>query len=139
MSARKGSALRGRILAVDDSSLTRDLLVAILEFAGFSVSGVDSGGAALDAVARENFDVIILDAQMPGMDGIDVGLALRSDRRTACVPIVMYTSLPEDVIRRRFSGYDACLQKPCNPGQLRRCIEDLVRAPRPADSENQSP
>ena len=65
------------MLAVDDSPVLLAMLVAQLEGEGFSVAAVDSGFAALDATQNEDFDAVILDVQMPGMDGMAVARALR--------------------------------------------------------------
>ena len=121
---------RGRVLAVDDSKVMRELLVAQLEAEGFSVLAVDSGYAALDAAQHEDFDAVILDVQMPGMDGMEVGRALRSDR-TACSAIAMYTSMSEAEVKYGFSDYDAFLPKPCDTRQLGDRIDKLIRKPRP--------
>src|ERR1700759_28875 len=64
-----GSA-RGRVLAVDDSAVMRVLVPASLEALGYSVEAVDSGYAALEASKLENFDAVILDVDMPGIDGL---------------------------------------------------------------------
>ena len=73
---------RGRVLAVDDSVVMRELVTASLEAAGYHVEAVASGDAALVAAAREAFDAFILDVDMPGMDGMAVGRALRRLVRT---------------------------------------------------------
>src|SRR6186713_2053510 len=73
---------RGRVLAVDDSLVIREILIASLEAAGYSVEAVGTGQAALAAASRETFDAVILDVDMPGIDGLAVGRALRLDPRT---------------------------------------------------------
>ena len=110
---------RPRILAVDDSPVTLTLLTAQLEADGFSVAAVDSGFAALDAARHEDFHAVILDVEMPGMDGLKVAGALRTDPKTAGVRIVMHTSLPEAEVRAGFSDFDAFLPKPCDLLTLR--------------------
>lgn len=132
----KQDAVIGNILAVDDSALMRELLLFQLGSAGFRVSAVESGRAALEAAARGRFDVVVLDVQMPGMDGVELGLALRSDPRTADILLAMHTTLPEAAVRRRFLAYDAFLQKPC--AQVVRRIRELVLARRYRGAENQS-
>ena len=94
---------RGRVLAVDDSSVIREVLIASLEAAGYSVEAVDSGHAALVAARQETFDAVILDVDMPGIDGLAVGRALRGDARTCRSMIAMHTSLDEATVRSGFA------------------------------------
>ena len=118
---------RGRVLAVDDSQLVLELLVAQLESEGFSVQAVDSGYAALEAAEIEEFDAVILDVHMPGMDGLDVARALRANPKTSGSRIAMHTSLSEDEVRSVFTGYDAFLPKPCDTPFLGESIDRLVQ------------
>ena len=121
---------RGRILAVDDSEPIRLLLQASLEALGYSVEAVASGAAALHAAKRDVFDAVILDVDMPGLDGLAVGRALRSDPRTCDAMIVMHTSLDETTVRRSFDRYDAYLPKPCTARVLGDSVERLLQARR---------
>ena len=122
---------RGRVLAVDDSSVIREILIASLEAAGYSVEAVATGHAALAAASRESFDAVILDVDMPGMDGLELGRALRKDPRTRASRIAMHTSMDESVVRSIFDGYDVFLPKPCEARLLGECIDRLVAQPRP--------
>ena len=116
-----------RILAVDDSPLAQMIVTAALEKRGFEVRAVDSGYAALEASQAGEFDAVILDVDMPGLDGLAVGRALRSDPKTRAWPIAMHTSRTETEVRRGFCGYDAFVPKPCASGELGDVIERLVR------------
>jgi CheY-like chemotaxis protein len=118
---------RGRVLAVDDSSVIRELLIASLEAAGYSVEAVASGDAALAAASRESFDAVILDVDMPGIDGLAVGRALRRDPRTRLAMIAMHTSLDEADVRSGFADYDDFLPKPCSPRLLGECVGRMIR------------
>jgi CheY-like chemotaxis protein len=118
---------RGRVLAVDDSSVIRELLIASLEAEGYSVKAVGSGDAALAAAWRESFDAVILDVDMPGIDGLAVGRALRRDPRTRLSMIAMHTSLNEADVRTGFDGYDVFLPKPCNARLLGECVGQMMR------------
>jgi len=122
---------RGRVLTVDDSAEMRVLVTASLEARGYSVEAVDSGYAALAATRLENFDAVILDVDMPGMDGLELGRALRDDPRTRASRIAMHTSMDESVVRSIFDGYDVFLPKPCEARLLGECIDRLVAQPRP--------
>ena len=118
---------RGRVLAVDDSSVIREILIASLEAAGYSVEAVATGQAALAAASRETFDAVILDVDMPGIDGLAVGRALRGDPRTCRSVIAMHTSLDEAAVRSGFDDYDVFLPKPCNAGLLGQCVDQMIR------------
>jgi len=121
---------RGRVLAVDDSSVIREILIASLEAAGYSVEAVASGQAALAAATREPFDAVILDVDMPGIDGLAVGRALRGDPRTRQSMIAMHTSLDEADVRTGFDGYDAFLPKPCDARLLGECVGRMMQTRR---------
>jgi two-component system sensor histidine kinase BarA len=122
---------RGRVLTVDDSAEMRVLVTASLEALGYSVEAVDSGYAALEATRHQRFDAVILDLDMPGMDGLTLGLALRGDPKTCSARIAMHTSMDEAVVRSIFDGYDAFLPKPCGARMLGECIDRLLSKPQP--------
>ena len=127
MPTSNASPSRGRVLAVDDSTVMRELVTLSLEAAGYSVEAVASGDAALVAAAREVFDAFILDVDMPGMDGLAVGRALRRDPRTRSSMIAMHTSLDEADVRTGFDGYNAYLRKPFDARRLGECVERMMR------------
>ncbi len=118
---------KGCILTVDDCATTRVVLSAMLESMGYSVLAVDNGQAALDAAGRQAFDAFVLDVEMPGLDGMAVGRALRQDPRTACAKIAMHTGLAEAEVRAGFSGYDAFVSKAANPRLLGERVDGMLR------------
>jgi CheY-like chemotaxis protein len=118
---------RGCILTVDDCATTRAVLSAMLESMGYSVLAVDNGQAALDAAGRQTFDAFVLDVEMPGLDGMAVGRALRQDPRTARAKIAMHTGLAEAEVRAGFSGYDAFVSKAANPRLLGERVDGMLR------------
>ena len=121
---------RGRVLTVDDSPVVRVLVTASLEALGYSVEAVDSGQAALAASQREDFDAVILDVEMPGIDGLAVGRALRSNPKTSTSMIAMHTSLEESLVRTGFDEYDIFLAKPCDARYLGECVDLMIRGMR---------
>ena len=104
-------APRRRVLAVDDCATMRLLLQAALEAHGYSVQVVDSGQAALQAAGDGPFDAIVLDIEMPGLDGMAVGRALRQHPLTASTLIALHTSLQEADVRPGFDQYDDFVPK----------------------------
>ncbi|GCL63766.1 hypothetical protein AQPW35_28470 [Rubrivivax pictus] len=117
---------RGSILTVDDCATTRALLGVLLESLGYSVQAVDNGSDALEAASRQAFDAIVLDVEMPGLDGMAVGRALRQNPRTAGAKIAMHTGLDEAQVRAGFSGYDAFVSKAASPRLLCERVDGLV-------------
>lgn len=118
---------KGCILTVDDCATTRALLCAMLENMGYQVQAVDNGQAALQAARQQAYDAIVLDVEMPGLDGLAVGRALRANPLTAGAKIAMHTGLDEAAVRAGFSGYDAYVPKAGNPRRLGESLEGLLR------------
>jgi CheY-like chemotaxis protein len=105
----------------------RALVSASLEACGYSVEAVDSGYAALEASKLESFDAVILDVEMPGIDGLAVGRALRGDPRTCASMIAIHTSLDETVVRAGFDSYDVFFSKACDVRLLGESIDRMIR------------
>lgn len=110
-----------RLLVVDDEIAHRRFVNAVLSGEGWIVDEADSGDAALRAVGRESFDLMLLDIQMPGLDGFATAQAIRQGGGNAAdLPILAFTSMRGDAIRERVrsSGMDGHLAKPCSPDHL---------------------
>ena len=119
------NSYRGRVpkvLIVDDSPSIRLLIRANLELAGFDVDEVEDGAACIEWLhaCADLPDVVTLDVMMPKQGGIATAMAIRSDPRTAGVPIVMVTTqnLPADIARGERAGVDAYVTKPFDPDDL---------------------
>ena len=115
---------------MDDCPTTLEILRASFESFGYTVQAVDSGWAALEAVSQTSFDAVVLDVEMPGMDGMAVGRALRSDPKTASATIAMHSSVDEAAVRAGFSQYDAFVPKTCSPRALGERVDGLIRGRR---------
>ena len=126
-----------RILAVDDCPMQRQLLTYRLEAAGYSVLVVETGQQALDAARSSRFDAVILDVNMPGMNGCQVGRALRADPATRSAMIAMHTSEDEAAVRTDFGGFDEFLPKPAAPALLEERIGRMIRQGRLGCDERQ--
>lgn len=113
------------ILVVDDMEANRAVLMRRLEKFGFDVACVDSGRAALAAIARSLPDIILLDYMMPQMNGIEVLRELRSTIATEAVPVIMVTARAEaDVtVKALEAGADDYVTKPIDFDVLRARIE----------------
>jgi len=114
------------ILLVDDHEENLLALEAILEPTGFRLVRALSGDEALKALLRDEFAAILLDVQMPGIDGFETAQLIRARERTRCVPIIFVTAISttaEHVFRGYGSGAVDYLLKPVDPVVLRSKIE----------------
>ncbi|MGI6296463.1 MAG: response regulator transcription factor [Armatimonadota bacterium] len=109
-----------KILAVDDEKHIVRLVQVNLERAGYQVVTANDGKEALQKVAEENPDLVVLDVMMPYMDGFEVLQNLRRNPSTRDIPVVMLTAKAQDadVFKGWQSGVDCYLTKPFNPMEL---------------------
>ena len=100
------------ILVVDDECGIVDVLVAVLEEAGYRVFTAANGQSGLERVAENKADLVISDFMMPLMNGAAMARAMRADPAYRHTPIIMMSAVPEPAVRARFDGYQAFLRKP---------------------------
>jgi adenylate cyclase len=114
-----------RILIVDDTAANRDLLIPRLLREGHEVETADNAAAALDRLVSGNFDLILLDLMMPGMDGFELLCRLKSNLHTRHIPVIIISALDEvdSAIRCIEAGAEDYLPKPFNPILLRARID----------------
>ena len=115
------SAQAGSLLVVDDNRVNRLLLGRALEQLGHTVAFAENGRQALEALAQRRVDLVLLDIEMPEMDGYQTLAALAADPRLRDVPVVMMSSVEEvdSVARCIEMGAEDYLFKPVNPVLLR--------------------
>jgi adenylate cyclase len=124
-----------RVLVVDDLPANVRLLEAILEPAGFAVLSASSGPEALELVAAELPDLVLLDVQMAGMNGYEVCRRIREDEATALIPVVMVTSHDSEArIDGIRAGADDFVTKPFDQQELLLRVRSLVRIKRYHDT-----
>ena len=85
-----------RILVVEDDRDIAELVDRYLQKAGFSIELLSSGRDALKAIADRTPDLLILDLMLPHVDGLEICRSVRSDPRTATIPIIMLTARAEE-------------------------------------------
>ena len=136
MSTTPGKSL---ILIADDRPSSRELLRLVLERAGYAVVEAEDGQQALDKTRSEDPDLVLLDLQMPGLDGYGVLAALRADPRFIGLPVLALTASAMRGDRERIleAGFTDYLAKPAGPELLRETVARLLgegaeRTERPA-------
>lgn len=117
---------RHRLLLVDDDRALCEMLVEYLEPEGFGVEAIHDGRLALEQLAGDGFDLVILDVMLPGANGLDVLRELRSRSR---IPVLMLTARGDDVDRivGLEVGADDYLPKPFNPRELVARLRAILR------------
>ena len=112
--AARIDAAPARVLVVDDHDLNLKLLERLLEREGHAVRAVDSLAAAERALAEEEPSMIVLDLNLPDGSGLELTRKIKSEPRTASIPIVACTAavMPSDEDRAREAGCDAFVAKP---------------------------
>ncbi|WMC09828.1 response regulator [Oceanimonas pelagia] len=116
----------GRLLLAEDSPANQLVARAMLERAGYRVTIANNGLEALEACARQPFDLILMDLRMPQMDGLEATRRLRTQSSMAQVPIVALTAnvSQQDIERCLAAGMDDFIPKPINSERL---LATLVR------------
>ncbi|HEX8472699.1 MAG TPA: response regulator [Pyrinomonadaceae bacterium] len=109
-----------RALVVDDSPDVTEMLAMLLRYSGYDVVTVFSALDALDTAETEQFDVVVSDIGMPGMNGYELAEKLRATNTYSTVPMIAVTgfAMYDDRDRALESGFDAFLTKPINPMDL---------------------
>ncbi|MCC6484056.1 MAG: response regulator [Armatimonadetes bacterium] len=119
-----------KILAVDDEKHIVRLVQVNLERQGYDVVTANDGREALEKVASENPDLVVLDVMMPYMDGFEVLQNLRRNPNTRDIPVIMLTAKAQDadVFRGWQSGVDCYLTKPFNPIELISFVKRIFKS-----------
>ena len=128
----------GHVLVVDDDTLNRRLLTATLAKEGIRTTSATDGAQALDAIREDPPDVVLLDIEMPGIDGFEVLERIKGDEAVRHLPVIMISGLgdTESVVRCLEIGADDFLPKPfdaailrarVNAGLDKKALHDLER------------
>ena len=131
------AAVTARILIVDDQPENCAVLQRRLEKEGHTCLSVNDGAAALERLAAEPFDLVLLDIMMPGMDGREVLRRIKTDETLRHIPVIMISALDqlESVVQCIERGAEDYLPKPFNPVLLRARIGSSLDRKRLRDAE----
>jgi DNA-binding response OmpR family regulator len=114
-------------LLVEDNQVLADGLVALLRGSGYAVDWVSDGTSALAATATESFDLVILDLNLPEMDGISVLRSMRARQEKAAVLILTARGSPEERVKGLDLGADDYMIKPFDVSELEARVRVLLR------------
>jgi PAS domain S-box-containing protein len=123
-----------RLLLVEDVAINRELVKTVLASFDIDIDTAEDGAQAIEAFRRASYDLVLMDVQMPGMDGLTATRHIRALPlpRAASTPIVAMTAnvLPEQIARCLEAGMDDHLGKPMRPGELLNAIVHWTSHPR---------
>lgn len=130
-------AIRGHLLVVDDNDFNRDILGRAVTRQGHTFAQAPDGRAALAAIAAQPFDLVLLDVNMPGLDGVQVLQQLKSDPKLRHIPVIMISAMDEIamVVRCIEMGAEDYLPKPFDPVLLKARIGACLEKKRLRDQE----
>jgi CheY-like chemotaxis protein len=122
--------ITNKVLIAEDSSVIQNLVKKILEFQNFEITAVKNGEQVLQLLQKEHFDIILLDINMPVMDGMESVKAIRAlaDKEKAKVPVVAITGNARNYSEEEFkeAGFNEVLMKPLNFDKLVLVVKDLT-------------
>ncbi len=116
-----------RLLLVEDNEALAEGLMVLLRGSGYALDRVADGASALAAISTESFDLVVLDLNLPEVDGLDVLKAIRARQNRTAVLILTARGAPEERIRGLDLGADDYLTKPFDVGELEARIRVLLR------------
>ena len=136
---REGSHGGARILVADDNKVNRLLLSRNIELMGHRVTTAENGRVALEMLRREPFDLLLLDIEMPEMNGFQVLEQLGRDLQLRDLPVIVTSSLEglDNVVRCIELGAEDYLQKPVNPALLKARVGASLEKKRLRDQQKE--
>lgn len=116
------------ILVVEDNDMNMELAIDLLESYGYEVTGAENGFIALDCVKDTEFDLILLDMQLPIMDGLKVLSKLKDNPNTAHIPVVALTAHAMRGDEERFieAGCKGYIAKPIDVHQFKPIVAQFI-------------
>ncbi len=117
------------ILIVEDNPVNRKLIVTVLRPHGYRLLTAADGEEAIAIAGQEHLDLILMDLQLPKMNGYEATQRLKENAATACIPVVALTAhaMPDEIRQAQEIGFDGYITKPIDtrafPGQIRAILE----------------
>jgi CheY-like chemotaxis protein len=124
---------RNRILLIEDNASNRELTRMVLNGNGFRVDVATDGNEGLEKARTELYDLVLMDVKLPGLDGITLTRMLKSDPKTARIPVVALSAhaMKGDEQEALAAGCAAYITKPIEVAQFLRRITSFLEAGRP--------
>ena len=136
------SIIQGRVLLTEDNPVNREVAMAILELVGCHVDRAENGREAVEAISRQHYDLVLMDCQMPVMDGFAATAAIRQQEASTGtgqhVPIIALTANAMEGDRERClaAGMDDYLSKPFSQQRLLAMLQRWMATPPSASIQN---
>jgi two-component system cell cycle response regulator DivK len=118
-----------RILVVEDNAKNLKLLRDVLQFSGYDVAEARSGEEGVEMAGNRTPDLILMDLQLPGIDGVEALRLLRENPNTRAVPVVAVTAfaMENDRIQALLAGFDGYIEKPISVRALPSQVKTLLQ------------
>lgn len=120
-----------QVLVAEDSSVIQNITKKVLQFQNYQITAVKNGLQVLEILEKETFDIILMDINMPGMDGMECSRQIRKldDEKKSAIPIVAITGNAKNYTLEDFraAGINEYLQKPLNFDALVETVKRLAR------------
>jgi two-component system cell cycle response regulator DivK len=118
------------ILIVEDNEKNRKLVRDLLQFRGYRTVEAETGEAGVALAMQHKPDLILMDYQLPGIDGIEAFRRIRRDASTAHIPIVAVTAsaMPEEAKKMKDAGFDGFQTKPINVKEFVQAVANVISA-----------
>ena len=129
-----------RILAVDDNAANLKLVLTLLEESRIPADGATSGFEALGLVRKHTYDLVLMDLQMPGMDGVEATARIReldTDTHRTCLIALTAHAMASEQAKLREQGFDGYMPKPISSRQLRDLVLDHTGYHSPSEPDQQ--
>jgi len=118
------------ILIVEDNEKNRKLARDVLQFKGYRTVEAETGEDAVVLASEHKPDLILMDYQLPGIDGIEAFRRIRGDAATTHIPIVAVTAsaMPEEAKKMKDAGFDGFQTKPINVKEFLQAVANVLAA-----------
>ena len=115
------------VLVIDDNTATCNLVEQVLKPLGVHVIRAGNGAAAMEMTRCSKPDVIVMNTRLPGMNGLEVAEAIKSDDSLKHIPIIVLTAtiMSREKVTR-IEAFDGYIGKPFNPAELRECVSRFL-------------